>query len=316
MALINWGIICPVTVDEETLPKLRDFGKWFTQKVHDYGIKHNQLYNFFDEPVCMIQLKGTEEEAAESLDETYESLSKEHPNISFVLHILPHKHSREFDKLKEITNRLALIGQGVLLDNALSKFGGADESAVFHNINQYIARRFAQIVDIKHDQRKIYIVVKHSALPVKERNAPSYHMEDIHSTVTTVLHSEQVIRMAQTQHEAKCFRQTAIVCGLPEHYTRYQVAEIFAPQPVASVLLTSRCCAFVDFFEPNGPHNAKSHFDEHVYVDKLSKMSYKISVCPIQSRYHRFVDNEKPNRRLSSSGRRPLNKKTNHDVSV
>lgn len=143
-----------------------EFGQWFTTKVHDYGLKHNQLYNFAPEPVYVAHLNGVEEAAAEGLSGVYEvsagirrarppsacflqELSAKNPHVTFVLHILPHKHSREFEKLKEVTSRLSLIGQGVLLENALNKFSAMDEAAVFHNINQYIARRFAQIVDMR-----------------------------------------------------------------------------------------------------------------------------------------------------------------------
>lgn len=83
------------------------------------------------------------------MDTLYEGLCQEYPSVSFVLHILPRKGSPEFDKMKALTCRLSLIGQGVLLENALSKFSGTDEAAVFHNVNQYIARRFSQIVDFK-----------------------------------------------------------------------------------------------------------------------------------------------------------------------
>jgi hypothetical protein len=83
------------------------------------------------------------------MDTVYEELCHSYPSVSFILHILPRKGSPEFEKMKTLTCRLAIIGQGVLLENALSKFAGADEAAVFQNVNQYIARRFSQIVDYK-----------------------------------------------------------------------------------------------------------------------------------------------------------------------
>ncbi|KAI6241202.1 hypothetical protein M3Y99_00343800 [Aphelenchoides fujianensis] len=313
MAEICWGMVCPATADEETTSKLREFGQWFTTKVHEYGLKQNQLYNFAEEPVFVAHLKGVEEEAADGLPGVYEELSAKNPHVSFVLHILPHKHSREFDKLKEVTSRLSLIGQGVLLENALAKFAAADEAAVFRNINQYIARRFAQIVDMRPDHRKTFLVVKQSVMPMKDRNALSYHAEDVHSTVCSVLHGERVLRMAKTQHESKGFRQTAMVCGLPEHYTRFQIANMFAPQPVASVLITSRGCAFVDFFEPDGPHVAKAHFDDRMYTDELSGAKYKISVCPIQSR---FVRSFNPKEKKTAHAKAPATRRQSGDNKV
>jgi hypothetical protein len=65
------------------------------------------------------------------MENAYEELVRECPGVSFVLHILPRKGSPEFDKMKALTCRLSLIGQGILLENALSKFAGAEESAVF-----------------------------------------------------------------------------------------------------------------------------------------------------------------------------------------
>lgn len=129
----------------------RDFGKWFTTNVHKYGIKLNQLYNFADEPVFLDQLESCSksENGTKSLELMYKRICREYPSVAFVLHILPHKNSIEFEKMKQLTCLYQLIGQGILVENARSKFAGADELAVFNNVNQYIARRFAQIVDLK-----------------------------------------------------------------------------------------------------------------------------------------------------------------------
>jgi hypothetical protein len=131
--------------------RFREFGKWFTTNVRKYGIQINQLYNFTQEPFYVNRLepcqKGSNETS--SMDTMYENISKKYPNVSFVIHILPHKNSVEFEKMKQLTCRFSLIGQGILLENALSRFSGAEEASVFNNVNQYIARRFAQIVDFK-----------------------------------------------------------------------------------------------------------------------------------------------------------------------
>jgi hypothetical protein len=129
----------------------REFGQWFTANVHKYGLQNNQLYSFSVRPAYVERLVGCSDasDGSTQMDSVYGDLCKDHPGVSFVIHILPRKNSPEFEKLKQLTCRLSLIGQAILLDNALSKFGGADEAAVFNNINQYIARRFAQLVNFK-----------------------------------------------------------------------------------------------------------------------------------------------------------------------
>jgi hypothetical protein len=94
------------------------------------------------------------------------------------------------------------------------------------------------------------------------------------------------MKFVQTQQDSKHFSNSAIVCGLPIHFTRSQVAALFSRWPVESVLLTTRGCAFVEFFEPNGVHEAKEHYDAVTFNE--SDMEYKITVCPIQSRNLRF----------------------------
>lgn len=96
--------------------------------------------------------------------------------------------------------------------------------------------------------------------------------------------------MAQTQSESKCFRQSAIASGLPEHYTRFQLAALFSRWPLASLLITSRGCAFVDFIHFDGPYSAKAHFDAHPYHDEANNSTYHIIISPVQSRYLRLVD--------------------------
>lgn len=85
------------------------------------------------------------------METVYEELARTYPGVSFIIHILPcklsnclvdclndaflDKGSPEFDKMKALTCRLAIVGQGILLENALSKFAGADEAAVFQVYN-------------------------------------------------------------------------------------------------------------------------------------------------------------------------------------
>jgi hypothetical protein len=100
------------------------------------------------------------------------------------------------------------------------------------------------------------------------------------------------MKFVQSQHDSKHFSNSAIVCGLPEHFTRFQIAALFSRWPVESVLMTSRGCAFVDFFEPNGAYQAKTHYDTVKFKDPATDDEYKITVCPIQSRYLRFKNIE------------------------
>jgi len=284
MARMNWGMVCSVPKGDD-LTKLEGFGKWFTSNVVKYGIQINQLYNFTEEPAFITRLERCSKtgEGSKFMDKVYEGLCRDHPSVSFVLHILPRKNSPEFEKMKQLTCRLSFICQGVLLENELSKFGGADEASIFQNVNQYIARRFSQIVDFKHDKREVLMVVKKLVVPVKARIGRSFHADDLHSTVNTALHADKMMKLVQTQQDSKHFRNSAVICGLPEHFTTHQIASIFSSWPVASVLLTTRGSAFIDFFEPNGPYQAKTYFEENAFKDSETEVEYNLTICPIQS---------------------------------
>lgn len=104
----------------------------------------------------------------------------------------------------------------------------------------------------------------------------------------TKLFLDKTMKFVQTQHDAKHFSNSAIISGLPEHYTRFQIAALFSAWPVESVLMTTRGCAFVEFFEPNGAYQAKKYYDASSFKDSETEAEYNITVCPIQSRYLRF----------------------------
>lgn len=81
--------------------------------------------------------------------DTYERISRKYADVIYVIHILPVKNSLEFKMLKELTINYALVGQGVLLEKALTKFDEADDlllRAIFNNMNQYLSRRLSQII--------------------------------------------------------------------------------------------------------------------------------------------------------------------------
>lgn len=77
--------------------------------------------------------------------ECYETIAKQHPQVIYVIHILPSKDSLEYQILKEHTLAGALVGQGVLAENALAYFKCYELDEVMANMNQWIGRRLAQI---------------------------------------------------------------------------------------------------------------------------------------------------------------------------
>lgn len=86
---------------------------------------------------------------AESIYATYERVYREYSDVFYVLHILPKKDSLEFKLFKDITINYAIIGQGVLIDRALTKFADLDLDDICKNMNQYISRRLSQTVCYK-----------------------------------------------------------------------------------------------------------------------------------------------------------------------
>lgn len=89
----------------------------------------------------------------------------------------------------------------------------------------------------------------------------------------------------RAQGDTKHFKNYASISGLPEQYTRHQVVSIFSRWNVASVMLASRSCALIEFFNPNAVYEADSYFTENKFEDSDTKTKYMIRVNPIQSRY-------------------------------
>lgn len=90
-----------------------------------------------------------------SIYELYETIHKKYSDVIYIIHILPEKNSLEFKLFKNLTINYALIGQGILIDKALSNFEDCDLNTVYENMNQYISRRISQIICYK---RLIFIL--------------------------------------------------------------------------------------------------------------------------------------------------------------
>uniref|UniRef100_A0A915NQR3 Uncharacterized protein n=1 Tax=Meloidogyne floridensis TaxID=298350 RepID=A0A915NQR3_9BILA len=102
-----------------------------------------QLGHRFDETPTFVlhAIPGSIDQSREC----YETISKQHPQVIYVIHILPSKDSLEYQVLKEHTLAGALVGQGVLAENALAYFKCYELDEVMANMNQWIGRRLAQI---------------------------------------------------------------------------------------------------------------------------------------------------------------------------
>ncbi|VDK31332.1 unnamed protein product [Anisakis simplex] len=63
------------------------------------------------------------------------------------MQILPEKDSKEYQWMRSVTERYGLIRQGIILENALTKFEHSDLSTVIENVLKWISRRLHEIVE-------------------------------------------------------------------------------------------------------------------------------------------------------------------------
>uniref|UniRef100_A0A915N1Q6 RRM domain-containing protein n=1 Tax=Meloidogyne javanica TaxID=6303 RepID=A0A915N1Q6_MELJA len=152
--------------------------------------------------------------------ECYETIAKQHPQVIYVIHILPSKDSLEYQVLKEHTLAGALVGQGVLAENALAYFKCYELDEVMANMNQWIGRRLAQITARRtKDNYRLTVATGANATNLFlggegknnfDRRSPSFNADNnFEQCVDVVLHSSS-------------FQ------SYPPNFNKYQIASLFS----------------------------------------------------------------------------------------
>jgi len=234
MPNIKWGIICSVENDPFLLEELRKFGLWLVEKLTVYGSRLSLCRKFDSEPEFLFY---SEPGDISSVTGAYLNINEQFPAVIFVLHILPARDSKEYQLMKDLTLNYALIGQGVLLENAKERFADSGPlEGVMDQMNQWISRRMAQIIS-RQKENNFTLCVRGMDFtqPVIDLQ------QDFCSSVEAVLHSTLEV------DNPEILETIVIVDGFPLYFNKYQIASLFSDFRPKNVLRATGDQAIVDF---------------------------------------------------------------------
>ena len=140
-AQLKWGIVCS-TPDTTQMDEFIKFSTWMVRSLEESAAKLHLGHRFAPEAAFALHAEPGSKESSEAC---YKQINELHPEVCYVIHILPEKNSVEYLVLKEKSMQGLLVGQGVLIDNAIGYFGCYELVEVMANMNQWIGRRLAQI---------------------------------------------------------------------------------------------------------------------------------------------------------------------------
>ncbi|KAI1730819.1 hypothetical protein Ddc_03536 [Ditylenchus destructor] len=298
MAAMQWGMICS-TPDYTSFSDLEEFGEWMVKELQSHGETLYISHRFARSARFVLHCKPGDRQA---IMDTYERISREYADVIYVIHILPVKNSLEFKMLKELTINYALVGQGVLLEKALTKFDEADDlllSAIFNNMNQYISRRLSQIICYRRSENSYNMVINGGNLNRHKLKYAYPDISDVSSTVEKVLHSSGINLHPASEDNAVTngssdidLSSAVVVEGLPHNFNEFQIASIFSKyfRPT-SVLCTYPGAALVSFSNKYHAAQVVMKLDKIIIDDdKDEQLSLKVtSACPsIQERLNRM----------------------------
>uniref|UniRef100_A0A914L5G2 Uncharacterized protein n=1 Tax=Meloidogyne incognita TaxID=6306 RepID=A0A914L5G2_MELIC len=107
-AEMKWGLICSID-DQENVKEYIDFSIWMVNQLEISASKLQLGHRFDETPTFVLHaIPGSIDQSREC----YETIAKQHPQVIYVIHILPSKDSLEYQVLKEHTLAGALVGQG------------------------------------------------------------------------------------------------------------------------------------------------------------------------------------------------------------
>uniref|UniRef100_A0A914GQU1 RRM domain-containing protein n=1 Tax=Globodera rostochiensis TaxID=31243 RepID=A0A914GQU1_GLORO len=232
---MKWGMICSVA-GPELVPEFERFGLWMVEELEKAAVQRN-FWHFFM-PSAEFLLYATPG-SVEEVTKCYQTINRSHPDVSYVIHVLPSKGSIEHQLLKDLSHTGVLIGQGVLAENALNYFKCYQMDEVMFRMNQWIARRLNQIMarpneNVKPSRRKkdnFRMVIANSTVNwAKNRNLAA---QDLDYSVGVVLHKNDFGDGLNFNHrspdgvEDKREEAEVIVRGFPATFNKFQIASLF-----------------------------------------------------------------------------------------
>uniref|UniRef100_A0A915DEQ8 RRM domain-containing protein n=1 Tax=Ditylenchus dipsaci TaxID=166011 RepID=A0A915DEQ8_9BILA len=237
---MQWGVVCSVP-DPSILDQLEDFGHWLVDGL-ELEAQQNRLAHQFESNASFVWHCSPGDR--QKVVSVYEKVCREHPGVFYVIHILPKKNSIEFVLLKELTVNYAIIGQGVLVETALSKFGdcAANLSDVFQNMNQYIARRLSQICCYRREENTYKLLINGTNPEGILTTTKDQNNTDVSGAVEMVLHSVGLHGPEDDSKENLEYNKnggTVQIQGFPTCFNKFQVAalvsECFRPLSVLCI---------------------------------------------------------------------------------
>ncbi|VDM37245.1 unnamed protein product [Toxocara canis] len=196
-----------------------------------------------------------------------DQLIQYHAKVLLVVHILPERDANEYQWMKSFCERYGLIRQGILLQNALSRFAGADWEVIVENVLRWIMRRLHEIVVATHrEQSSLTLRIGPETIPQKY----DLKMNGVEKAIQQVL-SERV------PVERKVSVSTVRIEGFPSTMNQFQLATVFADFIVKSVELSeTHDCAMIEFATKFQAAQAAMLFNG-CNVDSM----HKLSVVPV-----------------------------------
>uniref|UniRef100_A0A914XA87 Uncharacterized protein n=1 Tax=Plectus sambesii TaxID=2011161 RepID=A0A914XA87_9BILA len=293
-----WAMVCSIPTTDLTnrLERLRTFGCWLTKQMTAQAEAMGLMHVFKAEPSVVLpvvpgSLQGNEV--------AYSNLQLQHPDVIFVLHILPSKNSSEYNWMKSLSQRYGFVRQGVLLENADNYFSEVetDLTSVLANIAQWVERRLAELSFSKMESERAF------GLKVTIRQQPQRAAAGDQNKATVTIGEGQPYRRATLAdierdtvivlHErvAKHCEGTYVsplhleVTGFPATFTKWQVGGLFNDFSVTSVVLRENNAATVEL---------GSKFQVVQAAERLNGLlidtKHKLSVKPIHEEGKRQLE--------------------------
>uniref|UniRef100_A0A183CFU5 RRM domain-containing protein n=1 Tax=Globodera pallida TaxID=36090 RepID=A0A183CFU5_GLOPA len=290
---MKWGMICSVA-GSELVPEFERFGLWMVEELEKAAVQRN-FWHFFM-PSAEFLLYATPG-SVEEVTKCYETINRSHPDVSYVIHVLPSKGSIEHQLLKDLSHTGVLIGQGLYLS---LRWNGA--GFLLLRMNQWIARRLNQIMarpneSVKPSRRKkdnFQMVIANSAVNwAKNRNLTA---QDLDYSVGVVLHKngfgdglnpnhrspmsvDQQTKELSTQKdgvEDKREEAEVIVRGFPATFNKFQIASLFPDFRPLHVEYRAVGEAVVQFANKYHAAQVVQNYNGHLLIDGLIRKCLKL----------------------------------------
>ena len=220
---MKWAMVCSVD-DPALLPQLEEFGIWLCESLAKEASELGLTHQFDPRPEIVLHSNPLDHN---DFIAAYEKISNNYPGVMVIFQILPSQKSCVYTWMKELTDKTGKIRQGIVLENALSKFGDHDLNEVLVKVLHWISRCLSQIIsnNVSCSQHNLRVG------PSKETTMPPgqiLKMNGVESVVHSIIHSYETVDKEWPLSSVK-------VSGFPAFYNQYQLASIFYSFNVASV---------------------------------------------------------------------------------